>query len=720
MSQAHLDALVDLLKWLDLRLNAAMAIAPSTDETGAENNPYRGIQIDEAEINQLLAQLPAQPLFAQPQLSDITLSLDHLASTTSLRWLIHTFKLTDFDLGILAIALAPELDRRYERIYVYLQDDVRARRPTVDLSLNLLCDSAIAKLERRSHFSSQAPLIQHGLLHLIPDPNQAEPSLLAQIIKIDPSVVRLLLGEPGLDPRLKPFCQLNGLENTQDPAIPQSTAISQSLLDFIQAAHVAKNALILFFQGVDQVSKQQAAIAIAQTLKIPLLTANLAKISTSKINEFIEIIKLLLRDAQFQNALLYIDQLNYFQDQENQILYQVFTEEINAYPGIVILSGLENYKNAESNLYGVIEIAFPVPSFEQRRAYWHYHLQAVDLHVDDLELDRLSDRFRLTPKQIKSAVLTAVNQAQWQHHHPAVPLDSSPPSVEQLFMASRRVSGHELKTLSQQIQPTYCWDDIVLSPPQKTQLQEICNHIQYHHLVWETWGFKAQRSLGRGLNIMFAGASGTGKTMAAEVIAKELELDLYKIDLSQMVSKYIGETEKNLNQIFTAATNANAILLFDEADALFGKRSSVKDAHDRYANLEVSYLLQKIEEYEGLAILTTNLRGNMDDAFMRRLQFIIEFQLPNEKQRYQIWQKVFPHQTPQEPNLGLQFLAHHFELTGANIRNIALMSAFLAAATQEKIKKQHIIQALRREYQKMGKIFIDKVEESYLSHSNPI
>jgi SpoVK/Ycf46/Vps4 family AAA+-type ATPase len=715
MAQADLGSLVDLLKWLDVRLESAVAIAQSLVETEGEQNPYRGIQIDEAEVAKLLAQAPGQPLFTQPELSKIDLSFEHGLEERSLSWLVKTFTLTTFDLGIIAIALAPELDRRYERIYLYLQDDVRAKRPTVDLSLNVLCGSTIEKLERRSHFAPDAPLIQQGLLHLIPDPNQAEPSLLAHIIKLDPSVVRLLLGESGLDPRLKTFCGFNPLEAVQNYAITHRTSIPQSLLDFVQAAQVAQDALTLFFHGVDQVSKQQTASAIAQALRTPLLTATLSKIGTSKVNEFIEIIKLLLRDAQFQNALLYIDQLDDLQNKENRVLYQVFTEEINTYSGIVILSGTENHKNAEINLHGVIEIAFPVPSFEQRRAYWHYQLKTVDIHVDDLELDRLSDRFRLTPRQIENAVLTAVNQAQWQHYHPAVSLDSSPPSIEQLFMAARRVSGHELKTLSQQIQPTYCWDDIVLSLPQKTQLREICNHIQYHHLVWETWGFKAQRSLGRGLNVMFAGASGTGKTMAAEVIAKELELDLYKIDLSQMVSKYIGETEKNLNQIFTAATNANAILLFDEADALFGKRSSVKDAHDRYANLEVSYLLQKIEEYEGLAILTTNLRGNMDDAFMRRLQFIIEFQLPNEKQRHQIWQKVFPHQTPQEPDLGLQFLAHHFELTGANIRNIALMSAFLAAATQEKVGKQHIIQALRREYQKMGKIFMDQVEESYLN-----
>ena len=203
--------------------------------------------------------------------------------------------------------------------------------------------------------------------------------------------------------------------------------------------------------------------------------------------------------------------------------------------------------------------------------------------------------------------------------------------------------------------------------------------------------------------------------MAADVIANHLQLDLYKIDLSQIVSKYIGETEKNLNQIFTAATNSNSILLFDEADALFGKRSEIQDARDRYANIEVSYLLQKMEEYEGIAILTTNLRSNMDEAFERRLRCIIEFSLPDAKHRHLIWQKIFPKNAPCSPDLDLEFLARNFEITGANIRNIALTAAFLAADDSRVIEMVHLIRAIRREYDKMGKILRDKNLGSYVN-----
>ncbi|WP_225894457.1 ATP-binding protein [Atlanticothrix silvestris] len=218
-----------------------------------------------------------------------------------------------------------------------------------------------------------------------------------------------------------------------------------------------------------------------------------------------------------------------------------------------------------------------------------------------------------------------------------------------LCSAARAQSGHDLATLAQKIVPKYTWDDIILHPNQLMQLQEICKEAEYRNLVHQKWGFAEKLSLGKGLNVLFSGSSGTDKTMAAEVIARHLQLDLYKIDLSQIVSKYIGETEKNLNRIFTAATNANAILFFDEADALFGKRSEVQDARDRYANIEVGYLLQKMEEYEGIAILTTNLRNNMDEAFERRLRFIIEFPLPDTKNRYLIWQRIFPKNAPCSP-----------------------------------------------------------------------
>jgi SpoVK/Ycf46/Vps4 family AAA+-type ATPase len=218
------------------------------------------------------------------------------------------------------------------------------------------------------------------------------------------------------------------------------------------------------------------------------------------------------------------------------------------------------------------------------------------------------------------------------------------------------------------------------------------------------WGFDRKLSLGKGLNALFAGPSGTGKTMAAEVIADDLGLDLYKIDLSTVVSKYVGETEKNLERIFRAARNSNAILFFDEADALFGKRSEVRDAHDRYANVEISYLLQKMEEYDGLVVLTSNLSKNMDEAFMRRMHFTVEFPYPEEDARRRIWEIVLPDEAPLAPDIDFGLLAERYRLTGGNIRNVALTAAFLAARDSEVIGMDHLLWATRREFQKMGRL----------------
>lgn len=225
-------------------------------------------------------------------------------------------------------------------------------------------------------------------------------------------------------------------------------------------------------------------------------------------------------------------------------------------------------------------------------------------------------------------------------------------------------------------------------------------------MVYDQWGF-ARKIAGKDLNVLFSGPPGTGKTMAAGIIAAELGLDLYKIDLSQVVSKYIGETEKNLQHIFQAAENSNAILFFDEADTLFGKRSQVKDAHDRYANLEISYLLQQMEEYDGVALLATNLHANVDEAFLRRLKFSIEFPFPDEPARLLIWQEFFPPAVPTSSDIDFPFLARQFKLAGGNIKNIVLNAAFLAAARDEPVSMRHIILAAHREYQKMGKISLE-------------
>ncbi|RPJ86196.1 MAG: ATP-binding protein, partial [Acidobacteria bacterium] len=261
------------------------------------------------------------------------------------------------------------------------------------------------------------------------------------------------------------------------------------------------------------------------------------------------------------------------------------------------------------------------------------------------------------------------------------------------------------------IKPVFGWEDIILPKDQMQQLRELAHHVRREQVVMGDWGFAAKLPRGRGLTTLFSGPSGTGKTMAAEVLAKELGLDLFKIDLSGVVSKYIGETEKNLNRIFTEAEDSNAILFFDEADALFGKRTEVKDAHDRYANIEVSYLLQKMEEYRGVVILATNLRKNMDEAFVRRMRFIVDFPFPDEVQREKIWAGVFPDQAPIDPGVDYRFLGRRLSLTGGNIRNISIRAAFLAAAKDQEnpqIEMEEVIAATKREFQKMGRLHSDE------------
>jgi SpoVK/Ycf46/Vps4 family AAA+-type ATPase len=281
--------------------------------------------------------------------------------------------------------------------------------------------------------------------------------------------------------------------------------------------------------------------------------------------------------------------------------------------------------------------------------------------------------------------------------------------------AARTIATPPLEGLARHIEPKYSWDDIVLPPDGHAQLREMCSRARHQLTVLETWGYGRKHARRRGTTALFAGPPGTGKTMAAEIVAGSLGLDLYRIDLAAVVSKYIGETEKNLERIFRAADQGDAVLLFDEADAIFGKRSEVRDARDRYANVEVAYLLQRLETYEGLAVLTTNLRGNIDEAFVRRLDCVLEFPLPEEAERLQIWRRALPSEAPVAEDADLAFLARKFKLAGGHIRNIALTAAFLAAEDDTAIGMKHLARATRREYQKLGKLVAESDFEQHYS-----
>ena len=648
----------------------------------------------------MLTQLPGKPLLWVEQ--DPNLESDEGSRIAALATEI---ELDSFDLDILVIALAPEFDLRYERIYAFLQDDVTRKRPSVDLVLNLLCETVEAKLLQRAHFAPDAPLIRTGLLKLVPDPQNAQPPLLAHYLKLDDHLVSWLLGQDGVDPRLATYCRCMDPQITLNQ-MQISEEKKRALLALVQQAGECGEPLKLYFHGRTGTGKRSVAEALAKELDLRLLSTDIRSILQGG-EDFVELCKRLRREAWFKQTVLFIEGVDALAAGEKEREIQCLRVLAEDYPGVFILAGNSPDWAVRCELHDFVEVSFDAPDNIERRALWQTHLGTAAASLADADLDALAQRFKLTPGQIDSACDLARTYAKWQaaaqpQSEATAPI-STEPALQHLMQAARAQSGHLLARLARKIEPKYRWADIILPEDQQSQFKEICLQFTHRHMVYGTWGFGRKLSMGRGLNVLFSGPPGTGKTMSAEVIANELGLDLYKIDLSQVVSKYIGETEKNLDGIFTAAEDANAILFFDEADALFGKRSEVKDAHDRYANIEVGYLLQKMEEYEGIAILATNLRSHLDEAFVRRIQFIVEFPFPDADSRRRIWEVTFPRETPLGEDVDFNILASEIKLAGGNIKNIGLAAAFYAASDGGVVRMPHLFQATRREHQKLGR-----------------
>jgi SpoVK/Ycf46/Vps4 family AAA+-type ATPase len=702
-----------MLRQLDQRLERALATMRASYGPEAEAaDPYHGLYLNHDDLSRWLARGPGEPLFAGDENGPGAALSDSTGNYPSrLAWLAKSYGLTPFDLDLILIALAPELDLRYERLYAYIQDDVTRKRPSVDLALNLLCSSANAKLMRRAHFASDAPLIRNCLLQLVPDPNQFQPPLLAHYLKLDDQIVHLLLEQESMDARLAPFCEIVEAA-VSIGALPISDDMKRALPVIAFRAREAGQPLKLYFHGPKGAGKRQTAEALAGEVGARLLLVDMARFSSAGV-EFDRTLKLIFREAQFRDAILYLDGLDALRAEERAIPYRQLLMALNEDTGMTILAGENPRAPTVNGSTKLLDAHFPVQDFAQRRTCWQDSLHRHGIMLDAVEVDVLASRFRLTHSEIVATVAAAADRHRWREAARSPTEAASPeaaqPAVNDLLACARRQFSHNLAALARKIEPKYTWDDIVLPPDQLSQLKEICDQAAYRHIVYGEWGFDRKLSLGKGINTLFSGPPGTGKTMAAEVIANELGLDLYKIDLSQVVSKYIGETEKNLDRIFREAQASYSILFFDEADALFGKRSEVKDAHDRYANIEVGYLLQKMEEYDGIAILATNLREHMDQAFVRRLQVIVEFPFPGIDDRRRIWEVMFPAEAPLASDVDFNFLAREVRLAGGNIKNIALSAAFYAAADGRVIRAQHLMQATRREFQKMGRTWAEAV-----------
>jgi len=692
VTEAETPELLRALGWLDGLLGSAVAAMQAAHGPEHAADPYRGLYVSHPQAGALAAREPgAPPVFA----AGLPPEAPGADGGSRLAMLRARAGLTELDAGILLVALAPELDLKYERVFAYLQDDVTRRRPTVDLALGLLAPAWEDRLRARARLAPSAPLLRQRLLRLTEDPGHRDPTLLSRYLKPEDRVVDFLLGSDEPDPRLGPYARA-----VEPRARLDGLLLPDALRERLRALARGGADAVFYLQGPYGVGKRSVAEAVCAEAGRGLVTVDAARMAGLDAAEFDELAGVAAREALLRGAALCWDGFDALLADDRRARREAALRGARE-GGLVFLTGEEGWDPAD-DLAGVpfYRVALPRPEHADRVKLWAAQLNG-DGAAPGVDVAELANRFRFSGGQIRDAAAGARSLARLRDP------ERGRLSMGDLFAACRTQSSPRLSSLARKITPRYGWDDIVLPPDRREQLREIANSMKFRSRVLGEWGFGRKLAMGKGLNVLFSGPPGTGKTMAAEVVAGELGLDLFRIDLSGVVSKYIGETEKNLSRIFAEAETSSAILFFDEADALFGRRSEVRDSHDRYANLEVSYLLQRMEEYEGVVVLATNFRKNMDDAFVRRMHFTVDFPFPSERERLRIWEAVWPDELPRDPGIALEAVARRLEMAGGNIRNVALAAAFLAADDGGVVTAEHLVRAARREYQKMGKVVSD-------------
>lgn len=712
---AELGCLKLLLQRQILRLRAASLL---------REDQFRGLYISDEEVNSILLEHPSaessmRDHSASPaSLREINLQIESARAEVSLRIatshasgvnlplerIAEIFALSELERFVLLVCLAPEVDTSFEVLYSYVQNDVTRKRPTPDLILKLFCASRAEQIANRQHFSAHSVLFRAAFVEFSTDTQNRELSLFSRALRLDPRIVSYLLEHDTIDERLRSFTSC---------CKPTRTFAELSLPEML-VSDIAQASLVLsrkgggtvFLHGPRGSGKRCIAEAISREHGRCLLTADLERFSSDTL-PLPTAITLLCREALLRDANLLLAHADTAFDDDcarpqkrAAFLHALDPTGFGRHDFSIFVSAASPIPQADvSHSYRSVSFSVPPPDFVTCVALWNQAISTMDcVPAPDVDSGVLANKFQLTGGEIKNICREAANRALLSA--------SAPPGVSlaDLEAVARAQSNHGLRRMAQKVKCVHAWSDLVLPVRAIQQLREICASEKFRPVVYARWGFDRRLSQGKGLNVLFCGPSGTGKTMAAGIIALELALDLYKIDLSVVVSKYIGETEKQLSQIFHEARSSNAILFFDEADALFGKRSEVKDAHDRYANIEVAYLLQKMEEYEGIVILATNFRGNIDEAFTRRIHHIVEFPLPDPEMRERIWRVLIPPDAPLAADVDFGFLARQFDFAGGNIRNVVLAAAFLAAQAGGEICMQHFIRATSRELQKLGRM----------------
>lgn len=589
----------------------------------------------------------------------------------ALETLCGAFGLSHFERDILLLCAGVELDARFTRLCAAVQGDTMRAYPTFSLALAAFAESHWSAL------APNAPLRRWRLIDLSPGS-----TLTASPLRIDERVLHYLAGVQHLDERLIGMIEPVRITGR---LVPSHHALAEQITKIWLQAAGSSSMPAVQLCGDESIGKQTIAVTICDTLGLHLCSLSAHAIPTTS-GELAALACLWEREVVLGSCALLLDCED--MDSTDVVREQAVLRLIEHCNGPLFVTTRERQPLLRRQ---VVTFEVQRPTTGEQRSTWQDALGVAAKGLNG-NVDVLVSQFSLSTATIQSASAEVLS-------HLAASEDAN---LERVLWDTCRVQARaRLDQLAQRIEATASWDDLVLPELQRQVLSSISAHVRQRATVYERWGFAAKGTRGLGISALFAGTSGTGKTMAAEVLANELRLDLYRIDLSQVVSKYIGETEKNLRRVFDVAEESGAILLFDEADALFGKRSEIKDSHDRYANIEVSYLLQRMEAYRGLAILTTNMKNALDTAFLRRIRFIVQFPFPDAAQRVDIWRRIFPEKTPTE-GLDITRLAR-LNVTGGNIRNIALNAAFLAADAGEPVRMTHLLRAARGEYAKLEK-----------------
>jgi hypothetical protein len=574
--------------------------------------------------------------------------------------------LSDLEREALGVCAAPELSPRYGRLYAYLHDDVTRKLASPRLVGRLLAGPDTPETEVLDCFASDAPLRARGAVRVL-DTGGPVPLAERQIKTADRLAAFLLgsaLDEPSRDGRLRRLDI-----PPHDPGRPATVAELRALL-------AIESRLPIVVAGPD------APALLAVALERPLVLLDVTRVVEPEA----------LLDAELAAALagaeLCFDGLDRL-DPGERVRVQ---SALAARSGRCIVCAAARETAVALGDTTVLVVDVPLPTLAERRVVW-----AAFSGTE--EVGEVAAKFRLSVGQIADGAEAARLAAASRGEGAVASTD--------LDLGARQASSTRIGELATRLEPAFGWDDLVLPERQCEVLTSISSYLRHRDLVLSEWGYDRAVARDQGLKVLFAGESGTGKTMAGQVLAHDLGLELFRIDLATIVSKYIGETEKNLDRIFDAADGSNAILFFDEADALFGKRSEVRDSHDRYANIEVAYLLQKMESYAGAVILATNFRQNLDDAFLRRLDFVIDFPFPESEDRERIWRLLLPDAAPLDEDIDVPFLAGQFKLSGGSIRNVSLAAAFLAAEDGGSISMPHLIRGVALEYGKLGRLTLE-------------